>query len=161
SALDTSQKSTIRQKLDQTSEGLVNAAEQILTESKNLLILVDQFEEIFRFKLAAQKDDDRDAAAKFIKLLLATAMQDTSPIYVVLTLRSDLLGDCSQSRGLPEPLNDGQYLVPRLNRTQQKEAIEGPVAVAGASISPRLDQELLNDVEDDPDQLPILQHALM
>ncbi|HSS50881.1 MAG TPA: hypothetical protein VLX28_18220, partial [Thermoanaerobaculia bacterium] len=40
-------------------------------------------------------------------------------------------------------------------------AITGPVAVGGAEISPRLVSRLLNDVGDNPDQLPILQHALM
>jgi hypothetical protein len=39
--------------------------------------------------------------------------------------------------------------------------VEGPIAVGGAAITPRLVQRLLNDVGDDPDQLPILQHALM
>ena len=33
--------------------------------------------------------------------------------------------------------------------------------VAGAKVSPRLVQRLLNDVGDDPDQLPVLQHDLM
>jgi hypothetical protein len=36
-----------------------------------------------------------------------------------------------------------------------------PVAVGGATITPRLLNQLLNDVGDNPDQLPILQHALM
>jgi WD40 repeat protein len=35
------------------------------------------------------------------------------------------------------------------------------VAVGGGEIAPRLVLRLLNDVGDDPDQLPILQHALM
>ena len=37
----------------------------------------------------------------------------------------------------------------------------GPVRVGGGSIAPRLVNRLLNDVGDNPDQLPILQHALM
>src|SRR5208282_1925653 len=48
-----------------------------------------------------------------------------------------------------------------MTRDQRREAIEGPVAVGGAKVTPRLVQRLLNDVGDDPDQLPILQHALM
>ncbi len=64
-------------------------------------------------------------------------------------------------RGLPEVLNGGQYLIPRMTRDQLTESIEGPIAVGGAAITPQLVQRLLNDVGDDPDQLPILQHALM
>jgi WD40 repeat protein len=48
-----------------------------------------------------------------------------------------------------------------MTRDQKRRAIEGPVAVGGANVSPRLVQQLLNDLGDNPDQLPILQHALM
>jgi len=44
---------------------------------------------------------------------------------------------------------------------QRQQAITGPVGVGGAMITPRLVQRLLNDMGDDPDQLPLLQHALM
>ena len=46
-------------------------------------------------------------------------------------------------------------------RDQKRMVIEGPIAVGGGKITPRLTQQLLNDVGDNPDQLPILQHALM
>ena len=36
-----------------------------------------------------------------------------------------------------------------------------PARVGGREMSNRLVQRLLNDISDDPDQLPILQHALM
>ena len=52
------------------------------------------------------------------------------PIYVVLTMRSDFLGECAQFLGLAEAINDGQYLVPRLTREEIRAAIEGPVGVA-------------------------------
>ena len=76
-------------------------------------------------------------------------------------MRSDFLGDCSQFRDLPEAINDGQYLIPRMTRDQRREAITGPIAVGGGEMSARLVNRLLNDVGDNPDQLPILQHALM
>ena len=76
-------------------------------------------------------------------------------------MRSDFIGDCAQFLNLPEAINDGQYLIPRMTREQRRQAITGPVAVARGQISPRLVNRLLNDVGDNPDQLPILQHALM
>ena len=63
--------------------------------------------------------------------------------------------------GLPEAVNAGMYLVPRMTRDELRSAINGPVAVGGGQIAPRLDLRLLNDVGDDQDQLPLLQHALM
>jgi WD40 repeat protein len=76
-------------------------------------------------------------------------------------MRSDFIGDCAQFPELTRKINDSHYLIPQLTREQKRKAIDGPVAVGGAKISPRLTQQLLNDLGDNPDQLPILQHALM
>jgi len=62
---------------------------------------------------------------------------------------------------LPEAINDGQYLIPRLTRDERRLAITGPVGVTRGKMTEPLVNRLLNDVGDNPDQLPILQHALM
>jgi hypothetical protein len=61
---------------------------------------------------------------------------------------------------LAEALNTSQYLIPRLTREQRREAIERPLQIVGANMTPRLVQRLLNDLGDAQDQLPVLQHAL-
>ena len=140
--------------------GLVEAIRQSEVEpDTNVLVVVDQFEEIFRFR----RTDAESAAlaANFVDLLLEATRQTDQPIYVVLTMRSDYLGDCTQFRGLTTAVNEGEYLIPRLTRDQIRTAIEGPVQVGGGEISFRLVQELLNSVGGNQDQLPILQHALM
>ena len=146
--------------LTRSSLGLSEAVKQSdLEEDDNLLVVVDQFEEIFRFHQTG--DGNEDVAAAFVNLLLEAGNQKQRPIYIVLTMRSDFLGDCAQFNGLAEAINHGEYLIPRLNREQLRSAIEGPVKVGGGEISFRLVQELLNDVGRDQDQLPVLQHALM
>lgn len=127
----------------------------------SLLLLVDQFEEIFRFSLQADDVESRDEAADFVSIMLTLAAQRELPIYVVMTMRSDFLGDCDNFYGLPEAMNRGQYLVPRPTRQQRGKAIEGPIRLFGAHLSPRLLDRLLNDIGDQTDQLPVLQHALM
>ncbi|MFN9291975.1 MAG: hypothetical protein ACK6EB_28190, partial [Planctomyces sp.] len=87
----------------------------------NVVILADQFEEVFRFQ---QRDPDE--ALAFVNLLLATAADRSVPVYVLLTMRSDFLGQCAVFPGLPEALNDSQFLCPRLTRTQLREAIQLP-----------------------------------
>ncbi len=144
------------------SLGLVDATRQArLSSHGNLLVVIDQFEELFRFRTARTGTNAGDDAAAFVKLLLEAAQQRELPIYVVLTMRSDFLGDCSQFQGLPEAINDGQYLIPRMTRDERRMAITGPVGVARARLADPLINRLLNDVGDNPDQLPILQHALM
>jgi hypothetical protein len=148
--------------LRRSALGLVEATRIAGMEpNENLLVVVDQFEELFRFTEARKDSSTWDEAAAFVKLLLEAAKRKEGLIYVVLTMRSDYLGDCAQFRDLPEALNDGQYLIPRMSRDQRRQAIEGPVAVGGGGIAPRLVQRLLNEIGDDPDQLPVLQHALM
>ncbi len=148
--------------LQRSALGIVEAYRQAkIAKESNLLIVVDQFEELFRFKKAALVENAADQAAAFVKLLLAAAKQPDVPIYVTITMRSDYIGDCAQFRDLPEAINTGQYLVPRMTRSERHDAIARPAAVGGAQLTPRLIQRLLNDVGDNPDQLPILQHALM
>lgn len=142
--------------------GLVEIAEQASLEShENLLIVVDEFETLFRFRAGSAGGSLQEEAADFVKLLLEASRQWEIPIYVVLVLRSDFIGDCSVFWGLPEAINNGLFSIPRMNRDQLREAISGPVAVAGGEITPRLINRLLNDVGDSFDQLPILQQTLM
>ena len=125
------------------------------------MVVVDQFEELFRFRAARANSSTGDDAAAFVKLLLEAAQQSELSIYVVPTMRSDFLGDCAQFQGLPEAINDGQYLIPRMTRDERRFAITGPIGVKRRKISEPLVNRLMNDVGDNPDQLPILQHALM
>ena len=148
--------------LRRSSLGLVEAVRLLsLQERENLLIFADQFEELFRYAELARERGAADDAAAFVQLLLQAVQQAALPVYVVLTMRSDFLGDCARFRGLPEAISDGQYLIPRLTRDELRLAMVGPVGVRGGRIDEALVQRLLNDVGDDPDQLPVLQHALM
>ncbi|MCK4630091.1 MAG: hypothetical protein KAT40_01540, partial [Bacteroidales bacterium] len=97
----------------------------------------------------------------FVSLLVEAVKQTDVPVFVVLTMRSDFIGDCSQFQELTDLINNSNYLVPQMTRDDFREAIMGPVAVGGAKIEPMLVQQLLNEVGDNPDQLPILQHAMM
>ncbi len=144
--------------------GLVDAYEQaVSSDPPNLLVIVDQFEELFRYRnLQATSDGaqgSEEKAVAFVNLLLEAAASPHA-IYVAITMRSDFLGDCAQFPGLPEAINRSQYLVPRMSRDERRAAVSGPVAVAGGEISPILLTRLVNDVGDNPDQLSILQHAL-
>lgn len=143
------------------AQALVELARTTLNnEDSNLLIVVDQFEELFRFQ-QEKTSRAREVAADFVSILLHLAEQTEAPIYIVLTMRSDFLGECDAFQGLPEAMNNSQYLVPRLTRQQRREAFLGPIRLAGADITPRLMDRLLNESSDARDDLPVLQHVLM
>jgi hypothetical protein len=142
--------------LDASSQGLVEAALRGgLGVGENLLVVVDQFEELFRYPR-----EKTDRAARFVERLLVASAAVRASIYVILTMRSDYLGDCAQFPGLAEKLNGGQYLIPRLSSDERREAIEGPVLVGRATITRALVEQLLSASGNEADQLPLLQHTL-
>jgi energy-coupling factor transporter ATP-binding protein EcfA2 len=134
------------------------------------LLVVDQFEELFRFAGSAASGTagdlrdavrSRDEAADFVKLLLEASRSPAHHVRVLLTMRSDFIGECARFQGLPEAVSATQFLVPSLTRDQREEVIRGPIEKAGGTIDPALAQRLLNDSSDDLDQLPVLQHCLL
>lgn len=154
------QQAVIRSVLRGNSTGLVEVVKYLQGEdSQNFFLLIDQFEELIRFR--EQGDAEMNEAAQFVNLVLTAMKQKEVPIYVSFSLRSDFIGDCAVFPGLTDVINESNYLVPQMNRDQKRLAIEGPVAVGGGRISPRLVKRLLSDIGDNQDQLPILQHAMM
>lgn len=147
--------------LQSSSLGLVELINQNKRDDDtNYLLLVDQFEEIFRFQDTKNEDHANEILA-FVKLLTRAVEQTELPIYVVMTMRSDFIGDCAKFPQFTKMINDSHYLIPQMTREQKRMAILGPVAVGGGKMTSRLVQQLLNDLGDNPDQLPIMQHALM
>lgn len=127
----------------------------------NFFLLVDQFEELFRFAMSDEKSGKKDDAIDFVNILLELLSNKELPIYVVITMRSDFIGDCADFYGLPEAINQSQYLVPKLTRLQLRTTIEAPIKLSHGKIAPVLTAKLLNDTQLVKDELPLLQHALM
>ena len=125
----------------------------------NLLILVDQFEELFTYKTNNEKQKNENNY--FINLLLGLANETDLPVYTIITMRSDYIGHCNRFFGLPELLNQSQYLVPRLKWQQIREVIEYPIKLYNQEINPGLLDLLTNDSDKELDQLPVLQHCMM
>ena len=132
-------------------------------KAANLLILVDQFEEFFTNPENFFKESPSQDSQIVVNLLLETARIAISrnlPVYIVCTMRSDYIGQCSAFRGLPEYIGFSQFFVPRLKRKDLKQVIEEPAILSGNRISQRLIERLVYDLSEGVDQLPILQHAL-
>lgn len=138
---------SLRVLLDELQQG------EFLSKDAQLLILVDQFEEIFLF---CQKNENE--AAAFIALLLETLKQ--ANCYIVITMQSDYLGDAAEFAGLPEIINQSLFLTPRLNREQLTDAISLPAQMYGGKVELDLISQLINEANNEHDQLPMLQHVL-
>jgi WD40 repeat protein len=133
---------------------------------KNILILLDQFEELFRHLTHIISSDLENSELisypeLLITLLVQALKQTKANIYVVISMRSDFIGECAHFPELTRKINESHYLIPQMTQEQKRKAILGPVAVGGGQMTERLVERLLNDLGNNPDQLPILQHALM
>jgi hypothetical protein len=151
--------------LRRDARALCRMAEQAqLRGSEGILLFVDQFEELFRFRHPEEPVEKpiqrEDHAAHFVNLLLEAVRDEDSGIHVVITMRSEFLGDCATFYDLAEQVNRGTYLVPKMDRDSAEDAIVCPIDLHGAAIEPSLVQHLLNESEAVEDGLPLLQHAL-
>ncbi len=128
---------------------------------KKVLLLVDQFEELFRYKSTGSEVVSADQAASFIGLIEKSVEQREVEINIIITMRSDFIGECAHFQVFTQLINNSNYLVPHMNRDNYRAAIEGPVKYVNAKIDPKLVETLLEDIGDQTDQLPVLQHAMM
>lgn len=135
-------------------DSLVNLLIPKDNENANILLFVDQFEELFRVH-------DASKILHFLEFILHAVNREDIPVYVLITIRSDLVGYCSEYPSFTKKMNKGQYLLPRMTSDQKRRAIIKPIELMGVEISDSLVDRLLADEHSETDQLPVLQHALM
>ena len=143
-------------------------------ESQRVVVLVDQFEEVFtlhsddasksrssrsfvNFSQMNAADDHRKA---FIDNLIYAAGIRGGKVIVVLTMRADFYGKCALHRHLAAAITDHQELVGPMSTDELREVIERPAQLVGLELEPGLTEMLLNEMEDQAGALPLLQHAL-
>ncbi len=134
-----------------------------VNKGKNLLIIADQFEEIFTNSENFNDGKPSDESYTAINLLLETvrlSVAEKLPVYVIFTMRSDFISQCTVFKHLPEFIAYSQFFVPQLKRDEIRQVIEQPAILAGGSVSSRLTEVLINNLTTGFDQLPVLQHAL-
>lgn len=148
--------------LRSNDSGLDSAVASLkLKQNEKVLLLVDQFEELFRFKDAQRAGAFTSDSMQFVNLLVSALTKSQSGMHVILTMRSDFIGECAYFQGLTSLINSSNYLVPHMARDNYVRAITGPVEYAGAQIDEELVNRLLDEIGSRIDQLPVLQHAMM
>lgn len=148
--------------LHNRSEGIIDIVNKIRKNLRQqIVIVIDQFEEIFRYSPASTRGYIGDEATDFIDLLVNAAQQPDQGLYLILTLRSEYVSECSRFHSLTNLLNSGSYLLPQLTRETLGTVIEEPVKISGATIDRGLVRTIISDLGDKSGQLPVLQHLLM
>jgi hypothetical protein len=125
-------------------------------EDDHICILIDQFEELFRYAQVSYVE-----AACFTEFLTSFAGDPPAGLYAIVTMRSEFLGHCARFEGLAETVNRTQYLLPRMEHPALTRAIRGPARLYNGQVSPDLADRLITDAGGGQDQLPLIQHGLM
>ena len=123
-----------------------------LQKVDRLLLVVDQFEELFTQTPSDQRD-------KFIAALLQ-ATRD-SKLRLIFTLRADFYGVVlGANRDLSECFEKAQVNLGPPRRDELRQMIEEPAIKAGLAFEAGLVQRILDDLTHQPGNLPLLEYAL-
>ncbi|MGJ3254324.1 MAG: caspase family protein [Elainellaceae cyanobacterium] len=123
------------------------------TPAQRVVMVVDQFEECFTL---CQSHSERQ---QFFSTLLS-ALEQTSPTFcLIIAMRADFLGHCTEYRILASHI-DRHVTVKPMSDRELEEAIVQPALDVGLQVEPQLVNRIIDDVIDSPGSLPLLQFAL-
>ncbi|NWF70722.1 MAG: TIR domain-containing protein [Chloroflexi bacterium] len=143
--------------LFQYPDGLPQLAARILQnvpDASHMLLVVDQFEEVF----TRASDSERQ---RFIDLLYTAATQENSRVLIVITMRADFFGSLSKHALLAELFErENMVIATEMSPSNLRRGIEGPAEAVGLIYDAGLVDRILDDVSQQPGSLPLLQYAL-
>ncbi|MDM8568960.1 WD40 repeat domain-containing protein [Thiotrichales bacterium HSG1] len=121
--------------------------------STPLVILIDQFEEIYTLCKAKERKI-------FIDNFMEAVTDSNGHLSVILTLRSDFLGETQRHEELNQIISEQSVIVPTMKRIELRLAIEQPAKNAGYLLENAVISLLIEQAKDSEGILPLLQFTL-
>ncbi len=139
---------------------LCDVVERVLEKRgvARLLLLLDQFEELYT--LCPRPAERRQYLDTLLAAVEATNARRPSPLVLVLTLRADFMAQALAYRPFADALQESSLLMGPMTRQELRAAIEKPAEKQGAALEAGLVERLLDDVGEEPGNLPLLEFAL-
>lgn len=149
--------STLMDDMQKEARSLRLYVKKMLSNSgeTNLLLVVDQFEEVFTL---CKDPVERKA---FIENLVSLVDGEHHAAQVILTLRADFYHQCAEYEGLRQALEKHQAYIGAMTQDELRQAIIQPAEKNGWDFQPGLVDLILQDVGTEPGALPLLSHALL
>jgi WD40 repeat protein/DNA-binding SARP family transcriptional activator len=126
-----------------------------LRPGERIVLAIDQLEEAFTVC------QDADERAAFLQALVRVALDRDRRAAVIVALRADFYGRCSEHPRFGELLSANHVLVGAMDRSDLVRAIEVPAGRAELEVERPLVEALVSDVADEPGGLPLLSTALL
>ena len=152
-----------RQLANYLREGNISLADvfaQIHQNQQNfrVLLIADQFEELYTLCT------DGKIRRSFLDVLLASFHLSTSQLQqnnvLIATMRADFLGNALSYPKFGDLLQNSDIKIRSMNHEELEEVIIKPADKLGVSFEAGLVERILDDVEDEPGNLPLLEFAL-
>jgi WD40 repeat protein/class 3 adenylate cyclase len=140
-----------RRTLDLTARQLLVGA----NPSARLLLVVDQFEELFTIC------EDSQERERFVDALLAAVGAPGARTSAIVVLRADFYGHAASIPALAAALETNHVLLGPMREDELRAAVERPARHVGLRLEPGLADAVVADVLDQPGGLPLLSHALL
>jgi WD40 repeat protein/DNA-binding CsgD family transcriptional regulator len=134
--------------------GLQRVVGMLLPENKELLLVVDQFEELFSLVV------DENQRRQFLALLSSSVTQLHSRVRVVIALRADYYDRPLMSPAVSELFRIRTEVVAPLTPDELAQAICLPAQQAGVQVESGLVTALVDEVSERPGLLPLMQYSL-
>ncbi|OKH57177.1 NACHT and WD repeat domain-containing protein, partial [Scytonema sp. HK-05] len=120
----------------------------------SLVVLVDQFEEVYSL---CKNADERKA---FIENLVDAAADHSARVSVIVTLRSDFLGETQRHPVLNQLVAQLGLIIPAMTADELQQAIAKPAELAGHPLDEATVNLLVQEAQGREGALPLLQFAL-
>lgn len=121
--------------------------------SERVLLIADQFEELYTLC------PDETIRRNFLDKLTTFPFERVGMV-LVLTMRADFLGNALSYRPFADVLQNTDLKLGPMNREELTEVIEKPAQKLGVTFEAGLVERILDDVESEPGNLPLLEFAL-
>ncbi|HWL90153.1 MAG TPA: BTAD domain-containing putative transcriptional regulator, partial [Actinomycetota bacterium] len=144
----------LRDRLEEGSRGLLEVVGDAFPEESEVVVVVDQFEEVFTL---THDVSEREA---FLEALRVASVDPSSRVRVIVTLRADFFDRPLATPRFGELLGRRTETVTPLTPDELEQAIRGPAERVGVPPEPGLVAAIVTDVVHQPGALPLLQYAL-
>jgi len=128
---------------------------ELRVRGPRILLLVDQFEEIYSL---CEDEAERKA---FVGALLAAASDPGRAISVIVTMRTDFLGNTQADKALNQLVAAQSLIVPAMSTEELRRAIAEPARQAGQPLHESTIERLITWTEGRDGALPLLQFVLV
>ncbi|MFV2001085.1 MAG: protein kinase, partial [Acidimicrobiia bacterium] len=145
--------SDLEDDLRRDARGLARSVKRYVPDGQTVLLIVDQFEELFTLS----SEDER---TEFLALLAATISDERSSIRIVITMRADFFDRPLRFADLGDALRAGTIPISAPNEESLRSMIEIPAAGVGVGFETGLVDRIIVDVRNQPGALPLLEFSL-